>query len=39
MGTVMSRLHRGRKAVEVALYDYAAAKRLITDTKDTTSHG
>jgi len=39
MGTVMSRLHRGRKAIQEALYDYAAAKRLITDTKDTKSHG
>jgi RNA polymerase sigma-70 factor (ECF subfamily) len=31
MGTVMSRLHRGRKAIQEALYGYAAAKRLITE--------
>jgi len=39
MGTVMSRLHRGRKAIEEALYDYAASKRLIDTPKDTTQHG
>jgi len=34
MGTVMSRLHRGRKALQEALYRYAATNRLITDQKD-----
>ena len=39
MGTVMSRLHRGRKAIQEALYGYAAAKRLITEKRDTDRHG
>ena len=39
MGTVMSRLHRGRKAIQEALYGYAADKRLIDTSKDTTPHG
>lgn len=39
MGTVMSRLHRGRKAIQEALYGYAAAKRLITEKRDTDTHG
>ena len=34
MGTVMSRLHRGRKALQEALYRYAASNRLISDPKD-----
>jgi RNA polymerase sigma-70 factor (ECF subfamily) len=34
MGTVMSRLHRGRKALQEALYRYASTNRLITDPKD-----
>ncbi len=29
IGTVMSRLHRGRKAMQRALYDFAAARRLL----------
>jgi RNA polymerase sigma-70 factor (ECF subfamily) len=28
LGTVMSRLHRGRKAMQAALYDYAEARGL-----------
>ena len=28
IGTVMSRLHRGRKAMQRALYDYAVARGL-----------
>ena len=31
IGTVMSRLHRGRAALQKALYDYASARGLITD--------
>ena len=31
IGTVMSRLHRGRKALQSALYDYAVEHRLIPD--------
>ena len=34
MGTVMSRLHRGRKALQEMLYRYAASNRLITENKD-----
>ena len=29
IGTVMSRLHRGRKALQKALFDYAVAHRLV----------
>jgi RNA polymerase sigma-70 factor, ECF subfamily len=29
IGTVMSRLHRGRKALQKRLYDFAAARRLV----------
>ena len=39
VGTVMSRLHRGRKAMQKALYDYAEARGFTggaTETKDTT---
>jgi RNA polymerase sigma-70 factor, ECF subfamily len=32
VGTVMSRLHRGRKAMQRALYDYAEAKGLAVPT-------
>jgi RNA polymerase sigma-70 factor, ECF subfamily len=32
IGTVMSRLHRGRKAMQRALYDYAEARGLTADT-------
>ena len=31
IGTVMSRLHRGRKAMQKQLYDYAAARGLVGD--------
>ena len=30
-GTVMSRLHRGRKTMQEALYDYASQRHLITE--------
>lgn len=30
IGTVMSRLHRGRKTMQEALYDYASKRHLIT---------
>jgi RNA polymerase sigma-70 factor (ECF subfamily) len=32
IGTVMSRLHRGRKAMQKALYDYAMARGLASET-------
>jgi RNA polymerase sigma-70 factor (ECF subfamily) len=35
IGTVMSRLHRGRKTMQEALYDYASKRHLITE-KDKT---
>jgi RNA polymerase sigma-70 factor (ECF subfamily) len=38
MGTVMSRLHRGRKALQEALYRYAATNRLIDNSKDLPRH-
>jgi len=40
IGTVMSRLHRGRKAMQRALYDYAEARGLTTtfDEKHTATH-
>lgn len=31
IGTVMSRLHRGRKALQKKLYDYAATRNLLPD--------
>ena len=34
IGTVMSRLHRGRKALQKRLYDYAAARGLAPRTTD-----
>jgi RNA polymerase sigma-70 factor, ECF subfamily len=38
IGTVMSRLHRGRKAMQRALYDYAVARGLTeTDRSGLTS--
>ena len=37
IGTVMSRLHRGRKAMQKALYDYAHARGLATAATDPTS--
>ena len=36
IGTVMSRLHRGRKAMQKALYDYAHARGLAGTTTDRT---
>ena len=40
IGTVMSRLHRGRKAMQRALYDYAEARGLTTtfDEKHAATH-
>jgi RNA polymerase sigma-70 factor (ECF subfamily) len=35
IGTVMSRLHRGRKAMQKALADYATERGLIVRTPDT----
>jgi RNA polymerase sigma-70 factor (ECF subfamily) len=34
IGTVMSRLHRGRKALQKRLYDFAAERGLAPDTPD-----
>jgi len=34
IGTVMSRLHRGRRALHSALLQYAVDNRLISDTRD-----
>jgi RNA polymerase sigma-70 factor (ECF subfamily) len=34
IGTVMSRLHRGRKALEKALYDFAVSHRLAEPVPD-----
>lgn len=34
IGTVMSRLHRGRKALQKALHDYAIEHRLVPDDPD-----
>ena len=31
IGTVMSRLHRGRKALQKPLYDFAATRGLVPD--------
>ena len=39
IGTVMSRLHRGRKALQSALYRYAVDQRLISDADDGTKDG
>ena len=39
IGTVMSRLHRGRKALQSALYRYAVDQRLISDPGDGTGEG
>jgi RNA polymerase sigma-70 factor (ECF subfamily) len=33
IGTVMSRIHRGRKALQKSLYDYARAQGLIPGSK------
>ena len=37
IGTVMSRLHRGRKAMQKALYDYAHARGLAASATDQTA--
>ncbi len=37
IGTVMSRLHRGRKAIQRALYDYAQARGLVSAPDEATS--
>ncbi len=34
IGTVMSRLHRGRKAMQKALYDYAEARGFTGNTSE-----
>ena len=34
IGTVMSRLHRGRKALQKRLFDFASARGLIPDSRD-----
>jgi RNA polymerase sigma-70 factor (ECF subfamily) len=34
IGTVMSRLHRGRKALQRRLYEFAAARRLVDPVED-----
>jgi len=34
IGTVMSRLHRGRKALEKLLYDFAVTRRLVEPAPD-----
>lgn len=34
VGTVMSRLHRGRKAMQKQLYEYAQARGLVEDSQD-----
>jgi RNA polymerase sigma-70 factor (ECF subfamily) len=38
IGTVMSRLHRGRKAMHKALADYATERGLLARTPDTEEH-
>ncbi|MFN8052840.1 MAG: sigma-70 family RNA polymerase sigma factor [Acidimicrobiales bacterium] len=37
IGTVMSRLHRGRKALQRSLWEFAAARRLLPDLDDVTT--
>jgi len=39
IGTVMSRLHRGRKAMQRALYDFAEARGLVEHTPDPVADG
>lgn len=39
IGTVMSRLHRGRKAMQKALFDYAHARGLTSSTTTTDDDG
>lgn len=37
IGTVMSRLHRGRKALQKSLWDFASERRLVPDAADSAS--
>ena len=39
IGTVMSRLHRGRKAMQKLLYDYAVDRGLVDPPVDATTDG
>ncbi|MCL4692499.1 MAG: sigma-70 family RNA polymerase sigma factor [Candidatus Hydrogenedentes bacterium] len=39
LGTVMSRLYRGRKLLRERLYDYAKNKRLVSDEPDESGNG
>lgn len=39
IGTVMSRLHRGRKALQKSLWDFAEARRLLPDLGEVSSDG
>jgi len=34
IGTVMSRLHRGRKALQKRLFDFASVRGLLPDNRD-----
>ncbi len=38
IGTVMSRLHRGRKALQKALYEFAVERRLLPDSSAASHH-
>ena len=38
IGTVMSRLHRGRKALQKSLWDFAAERRLVPPSSEGTDH-
>jgi RNA polymerase sigma-70 factor (ECF subfamily) len=39
IGTVMSRLHRGRKAIQKSLYTFAEARGLVSTSTNTPHHG
>ena len=39
IGTVMSRLHRGRKALQKSLWEFAAERRLLPDSETETIIG
>jgi len=39
IGTVMSRLHRGRKAMQKALIDFATERGMLSRSDSTTDHG